>query len=181
MPGFSTWTEFSIYFDSMQNLGIVKSMKDFYWDLRPKPEYGTVEIRVCDAPLTIGRAVVLAAYAQTLAAHIFSAGDIGMPANPNLDKVHSYNRFQACRFGLQAIVIDPDTGQAIPLAQRIQATIAALGPLTERLRTREALDQILQIVMQYNEESTWLREIYMNCDDLSEVVYLSTERWKTRD
>ena len=39
-----------------------------YWDIRPKPEYGTVEIRVCDTPLTVRRAALLAAYAQALAA-----------------------------------------------------------------------------------------------------------------
>ncbi len=42
-------------------------MKDFYWDVRPKPEYGTVEIRVCDTPLTVDRAAQIAAFAQALA------------------------------------------------------------------------------------------------------------------
>ena len=42
-------------------------MKDFYWDIRPKPEYGTVEIRVCDTPLTVDRAAQIAAFAQALA------------------------------------------------------------------------------------------------------------------
>lgn len=179
MPGFSTWAEFSAYFDSMQALGIVKSMKDFYWDMRPKPEYGTVEIRVCDAPLTITRAALLAAYAQTLAAQIFSHGRIGAPANPNLDKVHSYNRFQACRFGLKATVIDPDSGQALPLATRIQSTLEALVPFAERLHTREALRTLNHIVIQQDEESAWLRQVFADSEDLSEVVHLSTERWKT--
>jgi carboxylate-amine ligase len=40
----------------MAGTGIVKSMKDFYWDLRPKPEYGTIELRVCDTPLSVDRA-----------------------------------------------------------------------------------------------------------------------------
>jgi len=55
-----TWDEFSSYFDKMTRTGVVKSMKDFYWDIRPKPEYGTIEIRVFDTPLTIGRAAALA-------------------------------------------------------------------------------------------------------------------------
>ena len=41
------------------------SMKDFYWDIRPKPEYGTIEMRVCDTPLTVDRAAALAGYVQT--------------------------------------------------------------------------------------------------------------------
>ena len=40
----------------MRGYGIVESMKDFYWDIRPKAEYGTVEIRVFDTPLSVERA-----------------------------------------------------------------------------------------------------------------------------
>ena len=54
------------YFENMVDLEIIKSMKDFYWDIRPKPEYGTVELRICDTPLTVEKATDLAAYAQTL-------------------------------------------------------------------------------------------------------------------
>ncbi|RNF28923.1 gamma-glutamyl ligase, partial [Massilia aurea] len=44
-----SWQEFTdVYFAKMERTNIIKSMKDFYWDLRPKPEYGTIELRVCD-------------------------------------------------------------------------------------------------------------------------------------
>ncbi len=56
MPLVRSWEEFEAYFSRMQGFGIVKSMKDFYWDIRPKPEFGTVEIRVCDTPLSVDRA-----------------------------------------------------------------------------------------------------------------------------
>ena len=64
MPLVRDWAEFNRYYDRMFELGIVASMKDFYWDIRPKPEYGTVEIRVCDTPLTVDRAAQIAAFAR---------------------------------------------------------------------------------------------------------------------
>src|SRR3972149_3103694 len=67
MPFVKDWAEFLEYFDKMRGFGVVESMKDFYWDIRPKPEFGTIEIRVCDTPLTVERAAQLAAYAQALA------------------------------------------------------------------------------------------------------------------
>src|SRR5258708_15130217 len=79
MPPGPRWPGFHRYFDEMQGYGIVASMKDFYWDIRPKPEYGTVEIRICDTPLTVETAAQLAAYAQTLAADLLRnriAGDL---------------------------------------------------------------------------------------------------------
>ena len=66
IPLVTSWAEFNRYYDRMFDLGIVASMKDFYWDIRPKPEFGTIELRVCDTPLTIEKAAALAAYAQTL-------------------------------------------------------------------------------------------------------------------
>ena len=54
-----SWKEFGHYFERMTRTGVVKSMKDFYWDIRPKPEYGTIEIRVFDTPLTVERAAAL--------------------------------------------------------------------------------------------------------------------------
>ena len=56
-----SWDEFAnVYFAKMEKTSIVKSMKDFYWDIRPKPEFGTIELRVCDTPLTVERAAALA-------------------------------------------------------------------------------------------------------------------------
>ncbi len=75
----------------MRDLKVVESMKDFYWDIRPKPEFGTIEIRVCDTPLTIEKAAALAAYAQALARHLM----LDRPSAPSLDvyRVYSFNRF----------------------------------------------------------------------------------------
>jgi carboxylate-amine ligase len=94
-----SWDEFAnVYFAKMERTGIVKSMKDFYWDLRPKPEYGTIELRVCDTPLTVERAAALAAICRRCAATCWS----GFEEPPVEDDylVYNYNRFQACRFGL---------------------------------------------------------------------------------
>src|SRR5256885_2028403 len=71
IPFVTSWDEFTAFYRKMQTFGIIKSMKDFYWDIRPKPEYGTVEIRVCDTPLTVALAAHIAAYAQTLARWVF--------------------------------------------------------------------------------------------------------------
>ncbi len=88
----------------MRGLQVVGSMKDFYWDIRPKPEYGTIEIRVCDTPLTVEKAAALAAFAQALARWLVEQGP--PPLAPELYSVYGFNRFLACRFGLEAEFID---------------------------------------------------------------------------
>src|SRR3990172_8852941 len=96
-PFVRRWQEFQTYFTRMRGFGIVESMKDFYWDIRPKPEYGTIEIRVCDTPVTVERAAALAAYAQALARYLLV--ERPHPLGEDVYHVYSYNRFQACRFG----------------------------------------------------------------------------------
>ncbi|MBE3034788.1 MAG: glutamate--cysteine ligase, partial [Actinobacteria bacterium] len=61
-PFVLTWDAFIAYFDKMHATGVIESMKDFYWDIRPKPEFGTIEVRVMDTPLTVERAAAIAAY-----------------------------------------------------------------------------------------------------------------------
>jgi carboxylate-amine ligase len=82
------WDEFAnVYFAKMERTTIIRSMKDFYWDLRPKPEFGTIELRVCDTPLTVERAASLAAYLQALCSHLLQLVDSqqdGLKAGPFL-------------------------------------------------------------------------------------------------
>jgi glutamate---cysteine ligase / carboxylate-amine ligase len=175
MPGFSSWQEFTAYFEQMRALGIVESMKDFYWDLRPKPEYGTIEIRVCDSPLDILSAVMLAAYAQALAAECFSRPAQG--SQPNAEKVHSYNRFQACRFGLKGRVIDPANGSVSKLGEKIEHTLDRIAPWYEKLESQWALDALRAKLRAPEEDADWLRAIYENAASLPEVVRRKTLRW----
>jgi glutamate---cysteine ligase / carboxylate-amine ligase len=69
------------------------------------PQYGTIEIRVCDKPLTVKRAALLAAYAQALAAYYLAARPHGPSRAVYL--VNSHNRFEACRYGLCGELVEP--------------------------------------------------------------------------
>ena len=118
-----SWDEFGKFFAKTTRTGVVKSMKDFYWDIRPKPEYGTIEIRVFDTPLTVERAAALAGFVQSLASWFLQE----QPFMPQEDDymVYTYNRFQACRFGLDAVYVDPPTGRHMPLRDHIVQTLEA--------------------------------------------------------
>ncbi|MGH8865143.1 MAG: YbdK family carboxylate-amine ligase, partial [Burkholderiales bacterium] len=121
MPFVRDWREFNDYFDTMRDLKVVESMKDFYWDIRPKPEFGTIEIRVPDTPLTVEKAAVLGAYAQALARHLM----LDRPREPSQDvyRVYSFNRFTACRYGMQAGFIDAYTRSRRLLKEDIAGTL----------------------------------------------------------
>ena len=136
-----SWQEFTdVYFAKMERTNIIKSMKDFYWDLRPKPEFGTIELRVCDTPLTVERAAALAAYLQALCRHLLERKDEAPVEDDYL--VYNYNRFQACRFGLDGSITHPKTYESIVIRDDILATLERMLPHAEALGSVEALQHL---------------------------------------
>src|SRR5262245_26230566 len=140
MPFVQDWAEFVEYFGKMRAFGIVASMKDFYWDIRPKPEYGTIEIRVCDTPLTVERAARLAAYAQALAAwHL--AERSRAPAR-GVYLVNSHNRFEASRYGLKGELVEPYGGAKKRIGDDILEALDLVAAHARRLDCGAALARL---------------------------------------
>jgi carboxylate-amine ligase len=174
MPLVHRWADFQAYYDKMHGFGIVQSMKDFYWDVRPKPEYGTVEIRVCDTPLTVDRAAQLAAYAQCLAAWMFETRSINITADHYL--AHSYNRFQACRHGFGGTLVDGADGRSLGIADDIVATIRTLQPYAKALECEGALAALLDL-LQHGNDAAWLRRVHDESGTLPDVVRQQAALW----
>ncbi|MES2979166.1 MAG: YbdK family carboxylate-amine ligase [Pseudomonadota bacterium] len=163
-----TWDDFTVYFDKMTRTGVVKSMKDFYWDIRPKPEFGTIEIRVFDTPLTVERAAALSGYVQSLAAWFMHEA----PFMPSEDDylVYTYNRFQACRFGLDAVYVDPGTGGHMPLREHILSTMERIEPHAQDVGATAALHLLRNSVERGYNDARWLRDQQSRERLLAEVI-----------
>ncbi|VXC48296.1 putative glutamate--cysteine ligase 2-2 [Pseudomonas sp. 8AS] len=156
-PFILDWDNFSNeFFSKMERTGVVKSMKDFYWDIRPKPEYGTLELRVCDMPLSVERAAALACYLQCLCRHLFERGEKAPIEDDYL--VYNYNRFQACRFGLDGVVVHPRSYDRISLREDILTTVRQLQPQAEALSCGAALELIYRITHEENDATLLRRE-----------------------
>ena len=177
VPPVANWAEFNHYFDEMAGYGIVESMKDFYWDIRPKPEYGTVEIRICDTPLTVERASQLAGYAQTLSAEILEAPRTDRSLLPQY-RVYGYNRFEATRFGYEAELVDADTRKHVTLREDILETLRRLRPLAVRMGTDKAINRLIAAAQKSENDSSWLREQLQQTRSYPDVVRLQAQRWR---
>src|SRR5690606_16638434 len=101
---------------------------------------GTVEIRVCDTPLKIETAVALGAYAQTLAKYIFDHRELVPEQHVYLP--YSYNRFQACRFGLEGVMVNSANGQQAIIRDDILRTFTLLESTAEELGNTDALEYL---------------------------------------
>jgi carboxylate-amine ligase len=173
------WDEFAhVYFAKMERTTIIRSMKDFYWDLRPKPEFGTIELRVCDTPLTVERAAALAAYLQAICRHLLARRGVAAEA-PVADDylVYNYNRFQASRFGLDGVTTHPKTYAALPLRDDILATVELVAPHGLALGGMDGLAHVAAAVSDGN-DAAFLRGQYERQGSAEGMVNAAIRRFR---
>lgn len=174
-PMVESWSEFEQYFKTMTKTGIVSAMKDFYWDIRPKPEFGTIEIRVCDTPLTVGHAADLAAYLQALCRHL----TMDRPFQPNENDylVYAFNRFQACRFGAAGVLVDPKTAEHHVIRDDIVRTIDKIEQHAIDLKADAACARIRSRLRQEDGDAAWCRRTFAELGTYAELMRAQSRRW----
>jgi carboxylate-amine ligase len=175
VPFVHGWSEFVEYFNRMRGFGIVESMKDFYWDIRPKPEYGTVEIRVFDTPLTVERAALIAAYVQALARYILA--ERPLPPSRDVYELYNYNRFQACRYGLEGRLVDAYSRRHESIRQDVLDTMRVIAIHAAELGGGGALEQLAESVKAQSTDAGWLRAAYASRGSLNDVARMQSELW----
>ena len=174
-PVLDRWDAFVAYFEKMRRAKVVDSMKDFYWDIRPKPEYGTIEVRVFDTPLTVEKAAALAAYVQALARHLLLERPFAIHEDMYL--AYTYNRFQACRFGLEGLLIDPATHEHRPLHEDIAATVGRVAAHADELGSAAALRLVSGWASDRANDAAWMRGHFARSDSLADLMWQTGQLW----
>lgn len=149
MPELRDWAHFEEVCDELFATELANSLKDIYWDVRPKPEFGTVEVRVFDTPLSIKKAVAMAAFTRACASMALD-GYLLIASKPPPATAQRVSRFLACKDGMEATLFNPFTGDWLPArtwmaqifeAAKKQPTYAAdasqLAYLENHMRARQ--------------------------------------------
>lgn len=180
-PLVTKWVDFEAYYSEFEQLEVVSSIKDFYWDIRPKPEYGTVEIRVCDTPLTLELAALLAGYAQLLARWIITERPVEIADNNYM--LYQYNRFEASRYGLDAsIALPPDkrkgfAGSKQSLQLDILERLQFLQQYVQHDTDQFVLRRLRQMTYEKVNDAAWLRDVFKKQESLNEMMRFSSSLW----
>ncbi|GAB7524182.1 YbdK family carboxylate-amine ligase [Paraburkholderia sp. 2C] len=171
-----TWREFCDYMKRMKATGMAATLKDFYWDIRPSPGYGTVEVRVMDTPLTIELAASIGAYIQCLASLFFN--EAAVPLAESNYEIYAVNRFSACRHGLDGMAIDLRTGRRSTIRDEILMTLESLMPHAVSLGAQPALAYLMDGLARTSAVA-WMREIHSESQSLEEVVRQQCSLWRS--
>ncbi|GAA2160424.1 glutamate--cysteine ligase [Actinomadura napierensis] len=133
------WAAFEDYMDTLLRAGTIRSIKEVWWDIRPHPDFGTVEIRMCDGIPTLREVGMAAALCQSLVTLFEQQLDRGYTLPRPAPWVVRDNKWRATRYGLDAIVITDDGGSTAPLRDDLYELIRELEPVADRLGCAEEL------------------------------------------
>jgi glutamate---cysteine ligase / carboxylate-amine ligase len=163
------WTQFEEYMDTLLRAGTIRSIKEVWWDIRPHPDFGTVEIRMFDGVPTLREVGMVAALSQCLVQLFDFQLDRGytLPSPPSW--VVKDNKWRAARYGLDAIVITDEAGATAPLRDQLYELAAELEPVAERLGCHDELS-VTSDVLEYGASYERQREIRARTGDLVGVV-----------
>ncbi|HSC09012.1 MAG TPA: YbdK family carboxylate-amine ligase [Steroidobacteraceae bacterium] len=173
MPQFETWAQFLAFFERLRTLGIAASIKDLYWDIRPQPDFGTVELRVPDTPLDVLTAADLAAYAQVLVQ--WSRSHEAWTWID--DYVYRHNRFQAARFGFDGQIVVSPGGERCSIADHLSQTVERCVDIARELHCEAALRRLADLAASKCNGARWLRERFADRGSLVPVVHSCSARW----
>lgn len=168
-PRLRDYAEFVDVVDAL-HAGGLPDYTHIWWDVRPHPRLGTVELRCMDAVSRDDDAAAIAAYAQALMRHYAEAYDAGHRPVPPHDALIRESRWRTIRHGLDAVVFDlPGDGGPIAAAELIRRTRTALEPHARDLGSEEALGGIERILREGNGAMRQL-ELFRRTGDVGAVV-----------
>jgi carboxylate-amine ligase len=164
------WSEFQELVATLQRANAITSLKDLWWDIRPSPRYGTLEIRVCDGLATISETAMVVALAQALARRAGARVTAGTNRQfPPAWRVRE-NKWRASRHGMEADLLVSNSGEAQGARSYLGQTIAELtadGFLDGKSRYADALRAIADGAPTSSERQ---RAIFERTGDIKKVT-----------
>lgn len=136
------WESFSILVNLLKKSGIIDSVKDIWWDVRPHPDFGTVEVRICDLPYSLRDILAITALIQAL---VITLAELFENPEPHLQILRS-NKWQAARYGMEGFYVDPFFARKFTMKEAAINLYRHVRPVAEELKSIPSLDEIPRII-----------------------------------
>ncbi len=163
------WAEFKRLYRTLLKSGSIKGMKDLWWDIRPSPGYGTMEIRVCDGLATIEETIAIVAFIHSLALWFNDNGhwleQVPLPPRWILRE----NKWRAMRHGLNADIITATDGSCKSVRQDILEWLEKLAPYSRQNDYGKYFD-FIKVICEKGNSAFRQREVFQKTGSLHEVV-----------
>jgi glutamate---cysteine ligase / carboxylate-amine ligase len=134
-PVFASYRDWEAFVERFVRLGLADGYTRFWWDIRPHPHFGTLEIRSPDQPTAVELTTAFAALLQALCVTVLD----GEPPPPANRGDYAQNRWAALRFGPRAELIHPSGERLVSVQELTYELLALVEPAVRELGTVELL------------------------------------------
>lgn len=171
-PRLHDWQQFTDLLGASLDAGIINSITNLPWDIRPRPHLGTVEVRIMDAQSSISEAMQLASFIRVLAAYLLEHRDAGPGDLPHALPWWNEkdNCYLASQLGLKANYFVNKKGAFRPLLDIWQDVRTELCAYAEKFGESMYYHQLVDRVAQQNTGYGRQRRIYKETNSLEKVV-----------
>ena len=170
-PRFRDYADYAAVVGQLERTGCIADYTHIWWDIRPHPRLGTIEMRVCDAVTRLEDVVAITAFFQAIVKMYCEQYEAGKEIPSWHRMLTTENKWLAARYGLEAPVMDLATGRRnrVPVAQLIRRTLRDVEPHARELGSERELEGVREILARGNGSDRQLRVWNAN-RDIVEVV-----------
>lgn len=170
----NSWADLEQLYDDLIATGSIQSMKDIWWDLRPSPGYGTIELRMCDMPATRQELKAIVAFAHLLALHF----DRTKPSEYSVPRrwLLRENKWRAIRFGMDAELISHRDLSVFSLKEGLTTLLGEMQDIIERFGYQQEAATLLEMI-EVGNSAKRQRKIFNASGDLTAVIRHNVEEF----
>ena len=139
---FLNWAEFQRLMITLVNAHAIESVREIWWDVRPHPQFGTVEVRICDGLPTLDEVIAMTALIQTLVVWLGEQYDEGTYLPLHRHWIVRENKWRAARWATDAEIIVDEEGNLENLSESLLALVETLAPVAKRLGSHDELMRV---------------------------------------
>jgi carboxylate-amine ligase len=142
--GFRSYADYVEAVDILIRCGAIPEPTFLWWDARPQPRFGTVEVRIMDVQTSVDETASLVALVQSIARREVTEKEAIRPIGYS-PEVLIENRFLAARDGMDARLIDPARERRIPVRAQLEELLEVCGPHAEALGCAAELEGVRRL------------------------------------
>ena len=143
---FDDWADYCSRIEFMVEAGAVPDYTFLWWDVRPHPKFGTVEIRSCDAQTRLDHTVGLVALIQAMCKELSEHYEAGDALGTFPQELLEENKWLAARYGLGGELIDLPRSARVPARELARRLVERLRPHARELGSQRELDLVIEMV-----------------------------------
>jgi glutamate---cysteine ligase / carboxylate-amine ligase len=167
---FTSWGEYEAFVALLVKTNCIDNAKKIWWDIRPHPNFPTLEFRICDVPMRADETIAIAALIQATVAKLYKLHSANQSFRLYSRALIMENKWRALRYGLDGKIIDFGKQTEVPVRDLIHEYLAFVDDVVDELGSRNEINYIHRMLDEGTGADRQLKVYQESGGDLKKVV-----------